>query len=346
VGKKDGADKESRRGLSEKDAQKKLDKKDDALQDLEEETKVMEALKQRNELRNDMKAELQGKEATPSELLERDGFLTADSGIGEDSGVGAMVTPEKLESMQPYPGVDYLGAGYDIFRGNPEGDPLNLIDPGFRQPIRSISYSGVTLTRDNQYLTPDGSYSVPRRSCYRSKTLSDTSSESGMQNSLSQDVSVGGSLTGRYGMSSMSAKFSASTAWRSASSNAMARSESRLEAKSYCSLYEVGWLHGVAMPEDLTPQFLEAAHQALTLYKLAKVSNLGSKIFSELMRTANQVWMQLFTVYGTHVVDSLTLGGKVVYTKFVSSKSVDKLEESGYDRHRRFRPRSKCCPSS
>ena len=31
------------------------------------------------------------------------------------------VTPEKLEDMTPYPGVDYLGVGYDAVHGNPLG---------------------------------------------------------------------------------------------------------------------------------------------------------------------------------------------------------------------------------
>ena len=31
----------------------------------------------------------------------------------------------------PYPGVDWLGVGYDLIRGNPDGDDANgNIDPG------------------------------------------------------------------------------------------------------------------------------------------------------------------------------------------------------------------------
>ena len=42
------------------------------------------------------------------EVLERNGFLTADELGGEPNTEGIM-TPEKLSAMQPYPGVDYLG---------------------------------------------------------------------------------------------------------------------------------------------------------------------------------------------------------------------------------------------
>ena len=35
----------------------------------------------------------------------------------------------------PYPGVDYLGNGYNLMYGNPEGDKVTQVDPGFRLPI-------------------------------------------------------------------------------------------------------------------------------------------------------------------------------------------------------------------
>jgi hypothetical protein len=41
-------------------------------------------------------------------ILEAEGFLTPDSGIGADSGVGSVVSPERLDRMQPYPGVEFV----------------------------------------------------------------------------------------------------------------------------------------------------------------------------------------------------------------------------------------------
>ena len=35
----------------------------------------------------------------------------------------------------PDPGSDYLGIGYNLIEGNPEGDPLLQMDPGFRAPV-------------------------------------------------------------------------------------------------------------------------------------------------------------------------------------------------------------------
>ena len=110
--------------------------------------------------------------AIAADTLSANGFLTADeNGLGIDSGTGGMVTPEKLAAMQPYPGVDYLGMGYDIFTGNPEGDDKSMNDAGFKEPVHMISYQGVTMTRDNQYLLPDGAYGSPMHSCYRTQVM-------------------------------------------------------------------------------------------------------------------------------------------------------------------------------
>lgn len=53
-----------------------------------------------------------------------------------------------LDEMKPYPGVDYLGMGYDVVYGNPSGDTDFMLDPGFREPVRVMKYGGGWITRD------------------------------------------------------------------------------------------------------------------------------------------------------------------------------------------------------
>ena len=123
--------------------------------------------------------ELSELKTTPAELLEHRGFLSsAESNLGVDSTTDALVPVHKLENMKPYPGIDYLGMGYDLVHGNPDGDVHTMLDTGFVQPVRKLSYTGVSMTRNNDQLTPDGSYSIPLRSCARSSTVSDVASES------------------------------------------------------------------------------------------------------------------------------------------------------------------------
>ena len=46
-----------------------------------------------------------------------------------------------------------------------------VIDSGFKQPVRAMSYEGVTMTRDNMYLLPDGAWGSPMYSCYRTQVM-------------------------------------------------------------------------------------------------------------------------------------------------------------------------------
>jgi hypothetical protein len=36
--------------------------------------------------------------------------------------------------------IDYIGLGYDVFRGNPH---TNLYDPGFKQSVMELTYNTV-----------------------------------------------------------------------------------------------------------------------------------------------------------------------------------------------------------
>ncbi len=66
----------------------------------------------------------------------------------------------------PYKGADYLGFGYDIVYGNPMGDPITQIDPGFRQGVIDLVWDKfgddpLRVTRDNQKLQPFNGYAFP-----------------------------------------------------------------------------------------------------------------------------------------------------------------------------------------
>ena len=51
------------------------------------------------------------------------------------------VAREGLGENVPYKGIDYLGIGYDLIVGNPEGDPATKIDAGFRRPVIELEWS-------------------------------------------------------------------------------------------------------------------------------------------------------------------------------------------------------------
>ena len=145
------------------------------------------------------------------------GFLTARDGFGQESGVDSFVDPAHLPEMKPYPGIDYLGMGYDVYRGNPEGDEKLMSDPGFRLPIRQMSYVGASLTRDNKYLTPDGSMTIPLTACARSEIARDVSTQARYSNSLTEDRKVTSKKSDAGGVSGGGFGFSGSHKWGTSS---------------------------------------------------------------------------------------------------------------------------------
>lgn len=60
--------------------------------------------------------------------------------VSADSGEPILIMNEDPEPVQP-PGIDYLGAGYDLVFGNPDGaeDASSVTDPGFR--VHIIKYN-------------------------------------------------------------------------------------------------------------------------------------------------------------------------------------------------------------
>ena len=60
-----------------------------------------------------------------------------------------------------YPGVDYLGVGYDLTKGNPDGEPPLMIDPGFRC-ARSNLAVGFVISPPPHELTHSSALQRPR----------------------------------------------------------------------------------------------------------------------------------------------------------------------------------------
>jgi hypothetical protein len=123
-----------------------------------------------------------------AQVLGKQGYLGVREGFGQDQNAGSIIPVSQLEEKEPYPGVDYIGMGYDIYAGNPEGSWQTMSDPGFKLAIRRISYEQGLKTRDNKYLTPDGSMTIPLQACARSEVARDKSTNSRLSDALHQDV--------------------------------------------------------------------------------------------------------------------------------------------------------------
>ncbi|XP_041469179.1 uncharacterized protein LOC121418993 [Lytechinus variegatus] len=104
----------------------------------------------------------------------------------------AAVTPVIPNSM------DYIGVGYNLVMGNPEGDSANLggADPGLHgtRKILELTYRQNKKTKDNRFSVPDEVEYVPRDTEYTTDVQSIFSGAKSYANSLSNLVQESASL--------------------------------------------------------------------------------------------------------------------------------------------------------
>ena len=82
---------------------------------------------------------------------------------------------DALTDPLPAPGgVTFLGVGYNILIGNPEGGDVNTggVDPGLltTRKIFKLTYDENNLSNDLKYQVPDEVVFAPRDSCVNTKT--------------------------------------------------------------------------------------------------------------------------------------------------------------------------------
>jgi hypothetical protein len=154
---------------------------------------------------------------------------------------GDITMREGLGDNLPYPGSDYLGVGYNIFEGNPEGDPLTQMDPGFRQPVIDLTWSQDRTSRDVRDLQPVGGYAMPEVSCYQNDDVVTSSSEEDYNEELAESVDMEASAEGGFGGVEAGASFSASRGSQSFTNNVATTTNTRYTITSYCVEFKVAF---------------------------------------------------------------------------------------------------------
>ena len=105
-------------------------------------------------------------------------------------------------SLPPPSGVNFIGIGYDIINGNPEGGDLASggVDPGLK-----VSRNIFKLTYDNGQTSNDGEFTIPDETTFdhRSSSSSETRvttfyGTKSYQEKLSVGVSVSGEMQFRF----------------------------------------------------------------------------------------------------------------------------------------------------
>merc|ERR1711968_267617 len=157
----------------------------------------------------------------------------------------------------PYKGIDYLGMGYDLLKGNPHGDPDSMLDPGFRIPAVELTWSqdNAHLSRDVRDLQPIEGWAYPETACRRASSSKQQSTMSEYEESLSAEASVsaGG---GGYGVE---ASFEASAGYDSFESEVASTDSERFEMTSFCYTSTAGLRTGDAADLKPTAYFAKMA---------------------------------------------------------------------------------------
>jgi hypothetical protein len=219
--------------------------------------------------------------------------------------------------------LEYLGLGYDIFRGNPRGSETSELDPGFRYRVVRLQQDQANLLLDEEYMVPFGTSLKYTSSCKYDSKSTEISSESDMRSSLSGEASMDSSSEsssgGSFGVGTIfsfskqvseSHSFSLSSSFESARESRTAKSSVSFEAKAVCSEFEASLIPGYN--HTLSEEFKNATSNLPVPYDKANPRH-------------RKVWRTFFRNFGTEYVRYVVLGGKRIETTSMSEQDYSSL---------------------
>ncbi len=110
--------------------------------------------------------------------------------------LGVAVVTHASNDVATAKGVKFIGVGYNIIKGNPEGSELSHggIDPGLHstRQIFKLTWAAGKTTVDKIYRVPDQVNFVHRSSCVKTTTNEVISGAKSYQDKLKVDVEASG----------------------------------------------------------------------------------------------------------------------------------------------------------
>ena len=205
------------------------------------------------------------------------------------------------DSPPRFPNIGYVGSTYNIFKGNPRS--TTGLDPGFTlRNLCKFSYQNNNETVDGRYSIPDNTRATASSTCSFDFTSETTDSTSSYYDSLKVDVSVD---FGGWG-----ASFSASADYKEVHENSASHEYRYVSSHATCQAYIVS----VEIEDKtLNPAFKKA------------VQNLPSET------TTLEDYVDLIQHWGTHVVTSVTMGGRYGVQSSVTNNDYTSMVSTGLD---------------
>ncbi|KEG04101.1 perforin-like protein 2 [Plasmodium vinckei vinckei] len=242
--------------------------------------------------------------------------------------------------------LKYLGLGYDIIMGNPEGDPLLNVDPGFRAPVLQINITDTDINNNNDNIKQNGDgqdnhsnigdikdnnnknkivpWIIPEHSCNQSKNVEEIKSLEEYTLELLSDVKVSTPFIFPY-------SFSASAGYKNALKKLKIQNSIIFMMKIYCLRYYTGIPTNTNMWE-FTNNFRNALNKLPNTFDGLKEDNectyeyyMSKSHTPQCEKNVNK-WMTFFKLHGTHVAHEMYLGGKIIIKVNIEKDEYDQIK--------------------
>ena len=196
-----------------------------------------------------------------------------------------------------FPDLDYALLGYNIMKGYPVAIGR---DPGLTKPIFKSDYSGKRQTADCRYSVPKGLIVVPDISCVTSFTSEVIKDSYQLTKSLEASAKVSAK-------SWFVGKFSASTEYKSKSSELSSKETVYINSEAKCNYY-------LSEIDEIQPPNLDESF----ILKVKSLKNTDESIHD------------FYDYYGTHFLKRVTFGARFVYENKISKSNLQKLMLSSF----------------
>ncbi|XP_033103733.1 uncharacterized protein LOC117106479 [Anneissia japonica] len=204
-------------------------------------------------------------------------------------------------SLPTLPAVDYIGIGYNVLDGNPDGDgsTTGCVDPGLLtlKRVFAYTYDEGKVSSDLKYIVPDQIVYTPRSSCARTLEQNMFWGTKSYQQKLKSDTTWSVSAADKF----LGYEFSKSNSYEEMYASINAYKYVYYEDRTVCNLGRARYANELYVYDkySLSKDFIQAACKLPV--------NYDSKIF-----------MQFLDTWGTHVILQAELG----------TKSIDRYEET------------------
>ncbi|SJK85791.1 sporozoite microneme protein 2 [Babesia microti strain RI] len=223
--------------------------------------------------------------------------------------------------------IRYLGSGYDIIFGNPIGDPLMMVDPGYRNPIIQLEWDKhSTFAHNNSLPQPVDGWVRPEISCKQAEKVDHVNTLEDYKKELSVDAVASSDFLNFFA-------FSASGGYKNFAKLVTQEKTRSFILKTYCLRYIAGL--EVSTNLKLTPAFKNAVDKLPVIfdgfeeYSSCPIEKYKANESDTDCESNVRPWMDFFKEFGTHFTSVVHLGGKMTYQVQMKQSDINKLQEQG-----------------